>query len=319
MSILHKTYRLFRKQAHGIQLNTCRWNSTGRNGFVDELLSSKKALAKISTLKTRIGLQPDFPVNGLAQAMIDKTAVQNAALSNEKLWTVGKVFGDMYVLEKIKCLYPRLPEKGVQALHEGLLGSRALNRLGNSWGLEVQRWNEDLKQAYGKVLAKTTEPETTRMPGEVYKPDAMKRTILAILGAVHLEGGYKASKQFVDSHIFSRQLEPRTMLQILYPRRQLSRLCRRLKLKDPVYRVDAETGRKTREPVFIIGAYSGPFCLGQGQASSMDLAEQQAAYNAVLSYYIHSPPFEQFPSDTLQTSSAPFSPIPYISPGELVL
>ncbi|WBW72506.1 mitochondrial ribosomal protein subunit L44 [Schizosaccharomyces osmophilus] len=319
MSILYKTSRLLHKQAHGIQVNTCRWNSTVKNGFIDEILSSKKALAKITTLSNRIGLQPKFPMNTLAQALIDKTAVQNASVSNEKLWTVGKILSDMYVLEKIKCLYPRLPEKGVQALQGGLLDSRALNRLGNSWGLEVQRWNEDPKQAYGKVLAKTTEVETTRVAGEVYKPDAMKRAILAILGAVHLEGGFKESKKFVDSHIFSRQLEPRTMLQILYPRRQLARLCRRLKLKDPVYRIDAETGRKSREPVFVIGAYSGPFCLGQGQASSLDLAEQQAAYNAVLSYYIHSPPFEQFPSETLQTSTASFSPIPYISPGELVL
>lgn len=265
-----------------------RWYSNSGKSLIENILSSKIAISKVYTLKKRIGLPESYPMKVLVQALIDKTVVQNPQYSNEKLWSIGKVFGDFYVLEYIKCKYPRLPEEAVHGMQNGWMGSKALSQLATIWGLEVQRREEGLQESFGKVLAKRADPEMLRKPGEIYKDEAARRAILAILGGVYLHQvrnfyqcllmflqGFNDTKKFINDHILSKQLDPRTMLQLQWPRRQLSRLCKRLSLKEPVYRIIAETGRKSREPVFVIGAYSGHHLLGQGQASSLNLAEQQ--------------------------------------------
>lgn len=50
-------------------------------------------------------------------------------------------------------------------------------------------------------------------------------------------------------------------------------LCSRQKLKPPVSRLIAETGRCSSSPLFVVGVYSGHEKLGEGHGSSLKEAK----------------------------------------------
>jgi len=70
----------------------------------------------------------------------------------------------------------------------------------------------------------------------------------------------------------------------------VSRLCAREGFDPPVARLESETGRTSRSPVFIVGVYSGEDKLGEGAGSSLNEARVRASAQALRSWYLYSPP-----------------------------
>ena len=148
--------------------------------------------------------------------------------------------------------------------------------------------------------------------------EAHANAVRAVTGAVFAHGGREAAKSFVRAHVLSRQLDLERLFRFKLPTRELSYLCARENFEPPVARLEAETGRKSRTPVFVVGIYSGADKLGEGAAASLDHARAKAAMNALKAWYLYSPGDNvRVPSDTLQEGALPWEPA-YVDIGEIL-
>lgn len=121
--------------------------------------------------------------------------------------------------------------------------------------------------------------------------------VRALIAAIYLHAGRTTAKQFYRNHFRSRQLNMSSLFQFRYPTKDLNKLCLREGFQPPVARIIAETGRKSRHPVFIVGVFSGNDKLGEGAGSSLSEARIRAAVAALKGWYLYSPLEVRVPSD----------------------
>jgi dsRNA-specific ribonuclease len=119
--------------------------------------------------------------------------------------------------------------------------------------------------------------------------DARKNFVRALVGAMYLHCGRAQTQIFFKDHFLSRQLDMKSLFDFKEPTRELSRLCAREGFDSPVARLESETGRLSRHPVFVVGVYSGTHKLGEGSGSSPNEARVRAAAAALRSWYLYSP------------------------------
>lgn len=146
------------------------------------------------------------------------------------------------------------------------------------------------------------EPRTEFAEGEdqqkgVTAEKASTNFVRAVMGAIYLHAGRPAAKQFFRDHFRSRQLNMSSLFQFRYPTKDLSKLCAREGFQAPVARILAETGRKSRHPVYIVGVFSGNDKLGEGAGASLDEAKVRASVAALKGWYLYSPLELRVPSD----------------------
>lgn len=118
----------------------------------------------------------------------------------------------------------------------------------------------------------------------------------ALFGAYYLHNGLAATKRFHEVHIMSRHLDYSSLFYFQQPTRDLSRLCAREDFIPPVARILAETGRKSRHPVYVVGVFSGREKLGEGSGASLHEARARASINALKGWYLYSPLEVRVPS-----------------------
>lgn len=141
--------------------------------------------------------------------------------------------------------------------------------------------------------------------------------VRAVVGAIYLHCGKEAAKNFVKAHLLSRTLDLENLFEFKIPTRELARLCAREDFEAPVARLESETGRMSRTPVFVVGIYSGRDKLGEGAGPSLDSARVAASINALKAWYLYSPGDIGVPSDTLADDAAPWKPA-YVDIGEII-
>jgi dsRNA-specific ribonuclease len=108
------------------------------------------------------------------------------------------------------------------------------------------------------------------------------------------------------------------MFQFQLPTRELAMLCAREGFEAPIARLESETGRLSRTPVFVVGVYSGPEKLGEGSGPSLDIARWNASMNALKAWYLYSPSNKvRVPSDMLEEGAKPWK-APHIDIGEII-
>ena len=142
--------------------------------------------------------------------------------------------------------------------------------------------------------------------------------VRAVMGAVYLHAGRVAAKQFYRDHFMSRQLNMANLFQFRHPTRDLSRLCAREGFRSPVARIESETGRKSRHPVFVVGVYSGSDKLGEGVGASLDEARTRAAVAALKGWYLYSPLDFRLPSEMEEPEARLWSPV-LVDSGDIVV
>ena len=95
-------------------------------------------------------------------------------------------------------------------------------------------------------------------------------------------------------------------------------LCAREGFEPPLARLESETGRKSRTPVYVVGIYSGKEKLGEGAGSSLDMARKIASMASLKSWYLYSPGNKvRVPSDMVEEGAKPWTP-PHIDMGEII-
>ncbi|KAL5594140.1 hypothetical protein BROUX41_001186 [Berkeleyomyces rouxiae] len=150
------------------------------------------------------------------------------------------------------------------------------------------------------------------------RAQAMAGFVQAVVGGIYIHRGRDAAKSFVRSHLLSRTLPVDKMFSFRIPTMELAKLCAREGFEPPVARMESETGRTSRTPVFVVGIYSGTDKLGEGIGSSQYEARQKAAMNALKAWYLYSPGDNvPVPSDMYTKSAGPWK-APYIDIGEIV-
>lgn len=105
----------------------------------------------------------------------------------------------------------------------------------------------------------------------------------AVIGAIYLEKGYEAARDFIHTHIISKLdsiLEDGSWRD---PKSHLQEVMQRIDGFTPKYVVMDEVG-PDHDKIFTLGVYSGSSLISQGSGPSKQAAQQEAAKKALLHY-----------------------------------
>ena len=105
----------------------------------------------------------------------------------------------------------------------------------------------------------------------------------AVIGAIYLERGYDDASTFIHEHIIAKLpaiLEEGSWRD---PKSHLQEVVQRKDGNTPQYKVLHEEG-PDHEKTFTLGVYSGHQLVGEGAGPSKQIAQQQAAKNALRRY-----------------------------------
>ncbi|RSM03912.1 hypothetical protein CEP52_007123 [Fusarium oligoseptatum] len=161
-------------------------------------------------------------------------------------------------------------------------------------------------------------PKTGEEGYQYYQHEAYASFVQAVVGSIYTHCGRDATRDFVKSHILSRDVDVSSMFQFQLPTRELAMLCAREGFQAPIARLESETGRLSRTPVFVVGIYSGAEKLGEGSGASLDIARWNASMNALKAWYLYSPSNKvRVPSDMLEEGAKPWK-APHIDIGEII-
>ncbi|OHE97305.1 54S ribosomal protein L3 [Colletotrichum orchidophilum] len=162
------------------------------------------------------------------------------------------------------------------------------------------------------------DPAVVREQYKKLRNNAHAAHVRAVTGALYAHAGRDAVRSFIDAHILSRRVELEKLFSFKLPTRELAMLCAREGFEAPVARLESETGRLSRTPVYVVGIYSGRDKLGEGTGASLDFARLQASMNALKAWYLYSPGAKvRVPSDMLVEGAKPWQPV-HIDMGEII-
>lgn len=105
----------------------------------------------------------------------------------------------------------------------------------------------------------------------------------AVTGAIYLERGYDAAKQFIHQNIIVRLDEILKSGSWRDPKSYLQEISQRIDSQTPVYKVIKEEG-PDHDKVFTLGVFVGDKLMGQGMGPSKQSAQQKAARRAIEKY-----------------------------------
>ncbi|KAK7208018.1 60S ribosomal protein L3 [Myxozyma melibiosi] len=322
-----------------------RSNSTVASGVAPFPASEVAKCTALVALHARLELPAEYELTTLARALNSATSkLAGTFPDNSTLSELGNRLLDFYVSEFIVCSYPRLPMEIIKEARWAYCGDDALTSVGRSWGVEHERprvvktgkkveikKDQDLIDYFGVLkygslvfgrvggLTEYVDRENedgTKRAVQRYST-AMSDFVRSIIGGLYLHSGREAAKLFIFNHILSRKLDISKLFRFEQPTRELSRLCAREKLAQPISRMIAETGRSSMGAVYIVGVYSGSNLLGSGEGRSISEAETRAAIHALKAWYLYSPNSAP-PSSTEETPEAEFQPL-FIDPGQVIV
>lgn len=155
----------------------------------------------------------------------------------------------------------------------------------------LTNWRSSLvrTESIGAAAAKFDfEPLLRLSKGEKRGTDRARAQILAnsfeaVIGAIYVDQGYDAAKQFIDRSILSTFEEILRSGSWMDPKSYLQELAQSQETATPVYKVMDEHG-PDHDKLFTVGVYVSNKLRGQGQGPSKQAAQQKAA-EAALEYY----------------------------------
>jgi ribonuclease-3 len=115
----------------------------------------------------------------------------------------------------------------------------------------------------------------------------------AVIGAVYIDLGYEAARQFITDSILSTFEEILSSGSWMDPKSHLQELAQSREGATPVYRVIAEEG-PDHDKIFTVGVYVAGNLRGEGTGPSKQAGQQKAA-EAALAYYHQDRPEQQLP------------------------
>lgn len=344
--------------ADGIPLNGSPVAEPQRNALPSPPPARSLDSPKLAALHARLALSKSIPLQTIARALVTPSADANQNFNNANLAQLGSTILNYHVLEYLVCKWPRLPVAILYEAIRAFSGRESLERVARRWGVDAAaapgeevdpgllQWKTDPVVApnsrWAYIRAESERGQYYRRGlssrvvlddafGDAYEAprnddfgvakmqsEAFSSFVEAVIGAVYTHSGSDAAKTFVKSHILSRDIDLNSMFEFQLPTRELAMLCAREGFQPPRARLESETGRRSRTPVFIVGIYSGEEKLGEGAGASLDVARRVASMNALKAWYMYSPGNKvRVPSDMTQPDAKPWK-APHIDIGEII-
>lgn len=111
----------------------------------------------------------------------------------------------------------------------------------------------------------------------------MANAFEALIGAIYLERGYEDAERFINKHITSKLEEILKSGSWRDPKSHLQEVAQRIDGQTPQYKVLDEVG-PDHDKTFTLGAYVNNVLMGKGEGPSKQVAQQNAARNALEEY-----------------------------------
>lgn len=124
--------------------------------------------------------------------------------------------------------------------------------------------------------------------GEKHGSDRAREQILAnafeaVTGAIYLDHGYDAAKEFIHKHILSTLEEILASGSWRDPKSRLQEVAQSTEGQTPVYKVLEESG-PDHDKIFTLGVFVAGKLKGKGTGPSKQFAQQEAAKAALVLY-----------------------------------
>ncbi|KAJ7066748.1 ribonuclease III domain-containing protein [Mycena amicta] len=209
--------------------------------------------------------------------------------TNAHLSTLGNALMGLFATEYVHAAYPHLPTRVMKAAVTAHVGPLTCSNVAQEMGaVPLLRWHREPPQQAG-----TYQPPLQRS-------DALASIPRSLVALVYQHRSLPSARQFVHSYFLSREVEIRSMIKFVDPKKALKEMVAKFHREPPKSRLLKETGRFSNSPVFVVGIYSGEDKLGEGFGASLKMAEYRAAEDALLSVYLTRTPPElmQLPTST---------------------
>lgn len=226
-------------------------------------------MGDLNDLQTKLGLQFNQVVL-LERAFVHRSYLnEHAKLGlehNERLEFLGDAVLELVVTDYLYRNYPN-PEGDLTNWRSALVKTESLSAVAET--LELGQY---LKLSRGE--AKGNERSRALISANAVE---------ALIGAVYLDQGYEAAKDFITKHIIAALpgiLKEGTWVD---PKSKFQELAQDREGVTPVYKVIEESG-PDHDKVFVLGVFVGERLCGKGSGSSKQAAQQMAAANALKTY-----------------------------------
>jgi len=184
---------------------------------------------------------------------------------NERLEFLGDAVLELIVTEYLYKKYPEKNEGELTSWRAALVNAKILGELAKELG-----FNDFL------LLSKGEEKETGK--ARLY---ILANTFEALIGAIYLDQGYEAAKNFVEKNLIEKKL-PEIIEKGLFkdPKTRFQEEAQERMKITPTYKVLEEWGPDHAKH-FIVGVFLGDELVAKGEGTSKQEAEEEAAKNAL--------------------------------------
>jgi ribonuclease III len=183
---------------------------------------------------------------------------------NERLEFLGDAVLELVVTEYLYAKYPKKPEGDLTSYRAALVNTITLSSVANSLGM-----NDFL------LLSKGEAKDTGRARQYI-----LANTFESFVGALYLDQGYNAAKDFIANNLFplTDEIVAKNLWQDSKSRFQ--EIAQEKKNTTPQYKTVQEIGPDHAKN-FVVGVYLGDTEVAKGEGKSKQEAEQVAAQNAL--------------------------------------
>lgn len=179
---------------------------------------------------------------------------------NERLEFLGDAVLELVVTEALYAKFPDKPEGDLTSFRAALVNAKMLAEIAveleiNEFLLLSRGEAKDVGRARQYILANSFE---------------------AITGALYLDGGYKAAKEFIHRVVLSRTDEVVSKKLYKDPKSLFQEEAQERASTTPTYEVVREWG-PDHDKHFVVGVYLGKDLIAEGEGPSKQIAQEEAA------------------------------------------
>lgn len=223
----------------------------------------------MSKKKLNLGNLPPFTNQLLLETALTHRSALNERLSsatesNERLEFLGDAVLELIVTEHLyqRCAHEQ--EGVLTAYRSALVKTTTLAHVAEELGLGARLYLSRGEEATGGRT----------------NPSLLADTVEAVIGAMYLDQGYEAARQFIETHIL--KLFDDVIQQRLYKdaKSELQELVQSRKWPTPEYQVVSATG-PDHDKQFVIEVVVNGQSFARGEGKSKQAAQQQAATAAL--------------------------------------
>lgn len=183
---------------------------------------------------------------------------------NERLEFLGDAVLELVVTEFLFAKYPQKPEGELTAYRAALVNTVSIAGAASALGM-----NEYLLLSRG-------ESRDTGRARQIILANAFE----AVIGALHLDAGYKVAQKFIADQLFHKTEEVVSKKLWQDAKSKLQEIAQERSKVTPTYEVMKQSG-PDHDRIFVVGAFIGEEKLAEGEGRSKQEAEQDAAQKAL--------------------------------------